>query len=272
VLRSLMKAIYGLLDDSGLSLASAVAFSFLLSIFPFFVFLGSLIGYFGWADQLRDIIVQMLVVLPEDVENIMIPEVTTVIRGNRVDLLTISGLVALFFATSGIEALRGALNRAYRDVDRRGIIHRRIQSLFFVIECAAIMLLVGSALLFAPQIAKLLSPFTANFIGSETVLEYLSYGAALLAMIIQLFIFHLWLPAGYRPLSKIAPGVTISILLWLLGASVFSLYVNFSDFSELYGRLASVVIALTFFYFTAVLIILGAQFNRVRIMKHEKSN
>lgn len=42
---------------------------------------------------------------------------------------------------------------------------------------------------------------------------------------------------------------------------------NFSDFDELYGRLASVVIALTFFYFTSVLIILGAQYNRASIVE-----
>lgn len=176
-------------------MASAVAFSFLISIFPFFVFLGSLIGHFGGADQLRDIVVQLLVLLPEDVENIMIPEINTIIRGNRLDFLTASGLVNLFFASSGIEALRGALNRAYRDVEGRGIIRRRVQSVFFVIESAGIMLLVGSILVFTPQIAKFLSPLTVNLVGNETVLEYLTYSAAFLTMIMQLFIFHM----GYQP-------------------------------------------------------------------------
>lgn len=262
----LIKAIYRLFDDSGLSLASAVAFSFLLSVFPFFVFLGSMIGHFGWADQLRDVIVQLLVVLPQDVENIMIPEINTIIRGDRLDLLTLSGLVTLFFASSGIEALRGAFNRAYRDHEKRRILHRRVQSIFFVFESAAVMLLVSSVLLFAPQISRFLSPITANFIANELVLEYLTYGAAVLVMIFQLFIYHMWLPAGYRPLAKIAPGVAVSVFLWLLCASLFSIYVNLSDFGELYGRLAGVVIALTFFYFTSVLIILGAQYNRAKIV------
>lgn len=265
MIRLTISAFYRLVRDNGFSLASAVAFSFLMSVFPFFVFLGSLIGYFGWEDELRDIILQLFAVLPDDVEAVLLPEIDTVIRGDRIGLITVSGLVMLFFASSGIETLRGALNRAYRDEENRGFLARRLQGFLFVFTSAAIMIVVGAILLFAPQIAREISPLAEMLVENEFIVQILTYVAGLLILIVQLLLYHIWLPAGRRRLSDIFPGIFVSTILWLLLASLFSIYVNISDFGQLYGRLTGIAIALTFFYFSSVIIVLGAEYNRARL-------
>ena len=73
------------------------------------------------------------------------------------------------------------------------------------------------------------------------------------------------MPNAGWPLRAVLPGVLLTLGLWLVGASLFSLYLGtVADYSVTDGSLGGVVITLFFFYLTAVLFILGAEYNAVR--------
>ena len=77
---------------------------------------------------------------------------------------------------------------------------------------------------------------------------------------------HRWLPNHHLPLRALIPGVVLTLILWLIGASLFSLYLGtIADYSVTYGSLAGVAITLLFFYLTGALFILGAEYNAVRL-------
>ena len=60
----------------------------------------------------------------------------------------------------------------------------------------------------------------------------------------------------------------LTLALWLVGASLFSLYLGtVADYSLTYGSLAGVAITLLFFYLTGALFILGAEYNAVRLQE-----
>ena len=107
-------ALYRLYEHSGFSLAGAVAFSFLISLFPFCIFVGALSGIFGSRDLASTAISQLFAFLPKAVAEALAPQVEAIMGASRIDLLTVSGFLALFFATSAIETMRTALNSAYR--------------------------------------------------------------------------------------------------------------------------------------------------------------
>ena len=77
-----------------------------------------------------------------------------------------------------------------------------------------------------------------------------------------LLAFHLWLAAGTRRLADVWPGVLVSVVLWILVASLYSYYLDLSDYTRFYAGLSQLMIALIFFQFTAMIIILGAEVNR----------
>jgi membrane protein len=58
------------------------------------------------------------------------------------------------------------------------------------------------------------------------------------------------------------PGVLLSMILWLALASLYSYYLNFSDYTRFYAGLSQLMVALIFFQFTAIVVILGAELNR----------
>ncbi len=117
--RSILRAFYELFADSGFSMAGAVAFSFVLSLFPFCIFLGTLAGYFGGEALAKQAVEQLFELAPAPVAEAIAPEVMAVMGQSRFGLLTFGAVIALFFATSAIESLRAALNVAYRVKERR---------------------------------------------------------------------------------------------------------------------------------------------------------
>ena len=61
------------------------------------------------------------------------------------------------------------------------------------------------------------------------------------------------------------PGAAITVLLWLILASLFSIYLqSLGRFSVTYGSLGGIVITLMFFYLSAVIFIFGAEINSAR--------
>jgi membrane protein len=76
---------------------------------------------------------------------------------------------------------------------------------------------------------------------------------------------HKWLPAGRRPLSRIWPGIAVTLVLWLVAGELFGDYLSGFAYTYVtyYAGLASVMMALVFLYLTASIFIYGAELNTV---------
>ncbi len=261
--KTLLAAIYRLYEHSGFSLAGAVAFSFVVSLFPFCIFLGAIAGVLGGRELANEAISQLFHILPDRVAQGLAPEVEAIMTNSRIDLLTFGAFVALFFATSAIETLRAALNGAYRVRETRPYLLSLLISTVFVLVSAVSMLVLTWGVVVGPRLAARFEPeltsvlLNASWLGTAT--RY-AISAAVIAM--QLVAFHLWLAAGRRSLRQVLPGVALSTFLWLLTAALYSYYLNLNDYARFYAGLSQLMVALIFFQVTAIIIILGAELNR----------
>jgi membrane protein len=259
----ILKAIYRLYEHSGFSLAGAVAFSFVISLFPFCIFLAGLAGLIGTPELAQQAVTQLFNVLPKDVASALAPQVVSIMSSTRIDLLTFGGGIALFFATSAIETLRAALNGAYREYETLIYPLVLLRSMMFVLISAVSSLVLTWAVIVGPGIAAKFEPSWLKSILDSTWLTFwFRYLIAGLVIAVQLVAFHLWLAAGRRSLSDVLPGVALSTFLWIALAILYSYYLEFSDYSRFYAGLSQMMVALIFFQVTAVIIILGAELNR----------
>jgi membrane protein len=264
--RALLGAIYRLYEHSGFSLAGAVAFSFVVSLFPFCIFVGALSGIFGGRELATRAVAQLFDILPEAVASALAPQVESIMGSSRIDLLTVSGFLALFFATSAVETMRAALNGAYRVQEKRPYPLCLLISMCFVFVSAVAMLVPTWALVFGPAISAQIAEFEPEW--AKSLLEstwmdtFQRYALAIVVITGLLLAFHLWLAAGRRRLADVWPGVIVSVVLWILVASLYSHYLDLSDYTRFYAGLSQLMIALIFFQFTAIIIILGAEINR----------
>ncbi len=266
LLRAYQNTLYRLYSDLGISLASAVTFSGVLALFPFLIFVTALAGFFGGADAAERAVAQLFDTLPKEVADAFAPEVRRVVGQTRGDLLTIGFFLALVISSSGVESLRTALNRAYRVEEDRSFWHRRLQSFAFVIAGAVAMLIVGFSIVLAPAIQE----FAGHHIKPLGTLSGLFGNLRLLigtlAMAVMLFAMHLWLPAGKRRLKDIWSGILHTMVLWLVASIGYSEYLaRYNYYASTYAGLANVMIALFFFFITALIFVVGAELNRAFI-------
>ncbi len=261
--RTLLEAIYRLYEHSGFAMAGAMAFSFVISLFPFCIFLGALAGVFGGRELANQAVAQLFQILPQKVAAGIAPQVESIMGSSRIDLLTASAGLALFFATTAIETLRTALNGAYRVVETRSYILCLLRSMLFVFLSAVAVLVLAWAVIVGPVIAARVEPdLTQSLLDSTWLGATLRYGLAAVVIAALLITFHLRLAAGKRRVTDVWPGVLLSMVLWLVVAGVYSYYLNFSDSSRFYAGLSQLMVALIFFQLTAVIVILGAELNR----------
>jgi membrane protein len=249
-------------DDDGWSMASHLAITALMALFPFLIFATTLASFLG-AQAFADTAVHLVFdTWPEQIAAPISREVINVLTVQRTDLLTYGVLLAAFFASNGIEALRTSLNRAYRVTETRSFIFRRVQSLVFVLIATAGFLAISVLLVFAPLLARLA---VANFdwiepyMGTITLWRYIIASAVI---VLGLFAVHYWLPAGKRRLTQIVPGIIFTLVAWLIGSTIFAAYLDrFSSYVTTYAGLASIMVAVVFLYIVSLIFILGGELN-----------
>jgi membrane protein len=261
--RAVLEALYRLYQHSGFTMAGAVAFSFVVSLFPFCIFLGAVASIFGTRDLANQAVAQLFQNLPQGVAVGIAPQVEAIMGRTRIDLLTASAGLALFFATNAIETLRAALNGAYRVTETRPYPFCLLRSMLFVLVSAVSMLLLTWLVLVGPAVAARFDPsLTQSILHTSWMAASFRYAFAASVIAVQLCAFHLWLPGGRRRIADVWPGVLLSTVLWLTVASLYSYYLNFSDYARFYAGLSQLMVALIFFQTSAVIVILGAELNR----------
>jgi membrane protein len=249
-------------DDDGWSMASHLAITALMALFPFLIFATTLASFLG-AQAFADTAVHLVFdTWPDQIAEPIAREVINVLTVQRTDLLTYGVLLAAFFASNGIEALRTSLNRAYRVTETRSFIFRRVQSLVFVLIATAGFLAISVLLVFAPLLGRLAA---ANFdwiepyMGTITLWRYVIASAVI---VLGLFAVHYWLPAGKRRLTAIVPGIIFTLIAWLIGSTIFAAYLDrFPSYVTTYAGLASIMIAVVFLYIVSLIFILGGELN-----------
>jgi Predicted membrane protein len=128
------------LAADGWAIASHIALSTLMALFPFLIVVTSLAGFFG-SKELADQVAKMLLdAWPVEVSGPISHEIHSVLTVTRGDVLTIGVALAIYFASSGIESVRIGLNRAYRISEQRAWWLLRLESIGYVLVAAVALL------------------------------------------------------------------------------------------------------------------------------------
>ena len=258
----LREAVVHFVEDDGMAIASHVALSILMAMFPFMIFLTAFASFFGTSDLTDDVTTLLFDVWPEEVAAPIANEVETVLLQPRGDLVTFGALVALYLASNGVEALRVALNRAYRVTEARHFLLRKLQSLGFVVLGVIGLLSLAFLIVLGPLLWNTALSYFPLLNEFQRVFVVFRLGIGIGVLFTALVIVHLWLPASRRRFISVLPGIALTLCLWLAGGFGFAAYLeNFAAYTTTYAGLASVMIAIVFLYLASIAFILGAELN-----------
>jgi membrane protein len=258
--RALWVAVDRFNRNDGDAMSGYIAFSGLLSIFPFLIFAATLVGILVGNERSEPIIEALFEIAPEHVALTLQPVVEEVLNKQSGEVLTLSALFAIWVASNAVEAFRIAFDRAYAVPDPRGIIENRAMAILLVIIGAVVAALLGVSILFSPLILRFLHEVLLMPV--PPVASYVTYAFGVLVFIGFLLIMHRVLPGRRLKGCRLWPGVLVTTVLWVAFASAFSIYLSFTPtYTVTYGTLAGVIITLMFFYLTGATIIFGAEVN-----------
>jgi len=262
--RIALDAFYRFNADDGWAIASHIALSGLMALFPFLLVLTAMAaGVFGSQNLAEEAARLLLEVWPKEVADAIALDIQGVLLTARGDVFTVGAALSIFFASSGVESVRVGLNRAYGIAEMRPWWLLRLESIAYVLVGAVALLAFSFLVLLAPLIwgtAVRLVPEISPLGWSVT---FVRMAVAAVVLVVTLVIVHLWLPAGRRRLREVWPGIVATLILWLAGGEIFASYLAKFAFTYTiyYAGLASVMITLVFLYLTASIFIYGGELN-----------
>jgi membrane protein len=261
-LRIVWTAAACLVDNEGLELSGHLAFTALLALFPFLIFLSSLASVLGDRATGERFVAFMLEFAPSEVSATLGPAIANIFSSRRGGILTLSAVFMLWTASNGIEAMRVALNRAYRSTETRPVWYRMLQSIGFVALGSLVLILLSLAVVLGPLLWHVATSYVKASAAELILWETARYAVAAGVTFVTLLLLHRWLPNKRRRMRELLPGVIVTVTLLLAAASLFSLYLeSVANYNLIYGSLGSVVVTLVFLYVNAVAFIFGAEIN-----------
>lgn len=261
--RIVIDAIWTFSADDGWAIASHIALSALMSLFPFLIFVTALAGFLDLRPLAAETIELILETWPHKVAEPISREIHNVVNQVRTDVLTYGVVLAIYFSSNGIESLRIGLNRAYGVREERAWYWLRLESIGYVLLAAVSMLALSFLVVLGPLIWQTAVNQLPQLEPLSRMVTLARFGLTGLILVVALVVAHLWLPAGRRSLLEVAPGILVTLALWLLGAAAFGFYLSEfpANYVTTYAGLASVMIALVFLYLTASIFVFGGELN-----------
>lgn len=262
MIRALPEAIRRFDRKGGWVMSSHIAMSMMLALFPFLLFVVALAGSLSQDVDVDDLVEVVFGAWPDEIAGPIISEMHAVLSGASSKLMTVGGLLAIYFASNGVDAVRVAMTRAYRDQDTLPFWRARLLCLVFVLIGGIMVLAAATIGLALPLYLSYFAEATPDPVEAWFTSDRLSWAFATGAPLLAVMACHVWLPGHRHTLTQMLPGIVLTMLMWIGATWGFSYYITrFASYSAIYAGLAGTMAALIFMYLMSAILILGAEFN-----------
>lgn len=252
----------GVISD-GFIHAGNLAYLSLVALFPFFIVAAAVARLFGQTDEGLRTVDIFLHTVPPQVARVLHTPITDVLAARSGTLLWFGAVVGLWTTASFVETIRDILRRAYGVPMVRPFWEYRLRSIALVLASLLLVLLAFSfqvTLVAVQQFILRAMPF-ATGAASIVSLSRIAPGVALFGALYLMF--YSLTPPQYRDSRAPKwPGAVFTALWWLSVTALLPVILaRLTNYNLTYGSLAGVMIALIFFFFVGLGLVVGAQLN-----------
>jgi len=240
--------------------AGGIGYSFFMAVFPFLLFILTLINYIpidGFQDALMEFIKDAL---PPETFGAVKPILDDIILNQNNGLLSFGFIASIFLMTNGVNAIFGGFEYSYHVKEVRNVVRAYFISLgVSIVMTLFLMLTVALSIFYGIGLKKL---NTENFIVSDFWLKF-GTGILFVFMIFTIIsmLYHFGTKSG-KYSSFFSPGAIFTTVLSIFTFYLFSIYVTeFSKYNELYGSIGTLLILMLFVWLNAIILLLGFELN-----------
>lgn len=249
-------------EDFISAFAAQTAFFIILSVFPFLMFLLTMLNYLPISAE--ELLLLAENVFPDEIYYIIHNIVVELVAKASGTLVSITVIAALWSASKGTLTLSRGLNAVYRQKETRNGILLRIISALYTLVFAILLIVTLVLLVFGNQIYQLV--IAKLPILGDLVTILLSFRSLITMAILTLFFLLLYmvLPNRKSHIFRELPGAIITAGGWLGFSFLFSFYIDhMGNFSYTYGSLAALAVCMLWLYFCMYILFIGAEINMV---------
>lgn len=248
-------------DEVG-GLAAELAYFFLLALFPFLIFLITMIGYLPLSvDDILNVIREYA---PGQSMEIIELTLQQILNKQNSGLLSFGIIATLWSASNGINAIVRAFNRAYEVKENRSFIVARGTIILLTIAMIFVIIIALLLPVFGEEIGRFLfnaAGIPSMFMSVWNAVRWLLSGVIIFIVLTALYYFG---PNKKYHVKAVLPGSFLATFAWVLVSSGFSFYVgHFGNYSATYGSIGGIIVLLIWFYLTGMIIILGGELNAI---------
>lgn len=257
-------AMKGYIAHQSANQAGSVAFSTVLAMFPLLLLVSAAAGFFGHPGDAAALAGRVVGYAPPVVQDALQPVVDQVLGQRSQALLAIGILITVWTASSGVQAIRTALNKAYGIDAGLPFWKARIKVTLFTIVVGAATVSAFSSVVIMPYVGQLIESAVASGADVVWLRTSVRYGLAFVVLVPMYAILYGWLPDIPQRLRTVLPGAFVGAALWVGLAALLSYsWQSAGKLLLVYGGFAGLVATLVFLYLSAVTLILGAEINAV---------
>jgi membrane protein len=236
----------------------------MLAMFPLLLFVSATAGFIGRPGAAAELASRIMEYVPPAVAEALQPAINDVLGQRSRALLAIGIVATIWTASSGAQAIRTALNKAYGVSQGLPFWKARIKVTLFTVIGTFGTVLVFSSVVILPYAWTLLEKTVGVGADAVWLRTGVRYGLAFVVLAMLYAIFYSRLPDLPQRLRTVLPGALIGALMWLAAAAVLSYTLHSAGkLALVYGGFAGLVATLVFLYLSAVTLIFGAEINAV---------
>jgi len=241
--------------------AAQASYFVIVSIIPFICLMISVFSFFIPADIYS---VFEAYKFPKEIEEILHTVIDQLLATQKVSLLSISAVIALWTASRGMDSIRIGLERVYHERPSKEFFKHQLKSLASTIILIVVLLANVVFSVFGAVIAEMLH-LTALF----EVIMYFSVPILFVVMCLAFTLIYAFVgkfgKARWRErFVQHLPGAVFATVGWLVMSYGYALYLHYFPYaSAIYGSLTAVCLILLWIYIYIVIILLGAEVNKL---------
>jgi membrane protein len=255
-------------DDNLLGRSAELGFYFLFALFPTLLTACAVLGLAARsaAHIYEHLLEYLSIVVPPSALGTVLEAFNQTAAAASTGKITFGLVAALWSASVGFSAIQGTLNVVYRVKETRPYWRARLSAIGVTFLLSIVVSLMLASLLITDFLAHLahlrIREHLVAVVTATTVRTIGWVGATAFLSLLFALIYYLGPDVKVSRWRWLTPGAAFGMLGWLLGSLGLRLYVHyFNNYSATYGSLGTVIILLTWFYLSGLMLLLGGEIN-----------
>lgn len=252
----------GLIKGELLRRAASLSYNFIMALFPFILFLFTIIAYLPIDDFVPLAHEMIESFMPKQSVGFVKETIDGILTKNGT-LLSFSILFTFYFATQGTNALISELNATHHDIETRGFVKQQLVSLLLLFILLVMFLTTMVVHIAGSQIITYISEYDLLQISWHfTVIKIFQWLLIVFLVFMCISVIYYFAPARKREFHFISAGSTLATLLIVLSSIGFNFYIsNFSRYNALYGSIGALIILLIWIQLISIILLIGFELN-----------